>query len=337
MKKQAADYENQLAIERDNRRIEAEKANAAQICKTQEESVMKQEQMRRETLQAEMEMRMKTDIAKAEAEARAKANIDRENHDIRMKEIRLEEEVRGKAAGKMWEKSLENLWKLKEDMIGSPEAIVRTAGLAFGLFGAFYVAKYASKTGSDLTTRYFSKPVLVRDTSKKTLVQKLNLIEQVKAAMAARNQAGLEQHLSSKLVVNPRLYEDIIDIAIGAQQSVMHGGGLQNVLLYGPPGTGKTLFARELAKNANMDYAIISGGDMAPLGGTAVTEIHKLFSWAETTKKGMILFIDEADAFLQQRSDAHGKMSEDMRACINAFLRQCERSNLRDFLQDFGP
>lgn len=69
-----------------------------------------------------------------------------------------------------------------------------------------------------------------------------------------------------------------------------------------------------------MKYAIISGGDVAPLGGQAVTEIHKLWSWAETEKDGVILFIDEADAFLQKRNDKHGKMSESMRATVNAFL-----------------
>ena len=49
-----------------------------------------------------------------------------------------------------------------------------------------------------------------------------------------------------------------------------------------------------------------------------MTEIHKIFDWAETSNKGVLLFVDEADAFLQKRSK--GAMSEDVRNALNAFL-----------------
>jgi ATPase family AAA domain-containing protein 3A/B len=62
----------------------------------------------------------------------------------------------------------------------------------------------------------------------------------------------------------------------------------------------------------------MTGGDVAPLGKDAVTEIHKLFDWANTTNKGVLLFIDEADAFLRKRSTE--RISEDMRNALNAFL-----------------
>jgi ATPase family AAA domain-containing protein 3A/B len=47
-----------------------------------------------------------------------------------------------------------------------------------------------------------------------------------------------------------------------------------------------------------LDYALMTGGDVAPLGANAVTKIHELFNWAGRSKKGLLLFIDEADAFL---------------------------------------
>ena len=47
-----------------------------------------------------------------------------------------------------------------------------------------------------------------------------------------------------------------------------------------------------------LDYALMTGGDVAPLGAQAVTKIHQLFDWAKKSKKGLLLFIDEADAFL---------------------------------------
>lgn len=50
-----------------------------------------------------------------------------------------------------------------------------------------------------------------------------------------------------------------------------------------------------------MDYAIMSGGDVGPLGEDAVNQLHGLFKWAATSKKGLLVFIDEADAFLSSR------------------------------------
>lgn len=36
-----------------------------------------------------------------------------------------------------------------------------------------------------------------------------------------------------------------------------------------------------------MDYAIMTGGDVAPMGKHAVAAIHKMFDWANTSRKGM--------------------------------------------------
>lgn len=49
-----------------------------------------------------------------------------------------------------------------------------------------------------------------------------------------------------------------------------------------------------------------------------VTAMHKVFDWASTSRKGLVLFVDEADAFLRKRSSE--TISEDMRAALNAFL-----------------
>ena len=57
-----------------------------------------------------------------------------------------------------------------------------------------------------------------------------------------------------------------------------------------------------------------------------VTAIHKVFDWASTSRRGLLLFLDEADAFLRKRSS--DGMSEDLRATLNAFLyRTGEQSN----------
>jgi len=70
----------------------------------------------------------------------------------------------------------------------------------------------------------------------------------------------------------------------------------------------------------------MTGGDVAPMGREGVTAIHKVFDWASTTQKGLLLFVDEADAFLRKRSSE--TISEDLRATLNAFLyRTGEQSN----------
>lgn len=75
-----------------------------------------------------------------------------------------------------------------------------------------------------------------------------------------------------------------------------------------------------------MDYAILTGGDVAPMGRDGVTAIHKVFDWANSTHKGLLLFVDEADAFLRKRSSEN--ISENLRATLNAFLyRTGEQSN----------
>jgi ATPase family AAA domain-containing protein 3A/B len=57
-----------------------------------------------------------------------------------------------------------------------------------------------------------------------------------------------------------------------------------------------------------------------------VTAVHKVFDWAATSRRGLLLFLDEADAFLRKRSSQG--MSEDLRATLNAFLyRTGEQSN----------
>ena len=117
-------------------------------------------------------------------------------------------------------------------------------------------------------------------------------------------------------------------LASSAANTKKHGAPFRHMLFYGPPGTGKTMAAKRLARTSGMDYAIMSGGDVAPLGGKAVTQLHELFDWSERSRKGLLLFIDEADAFLGRRGD---EMSEGLRGALNALLfRTGDQS--RDFM-----
>ena len=48
---------------------------------------------------------------------------------------------------------------------------------------------------------------------------------------------------------------------------------------------------QSLAHHSGMEYAIMTGGDVAPLGKEGVTAIHKLFDWSSTSRKGFFMFL----------------------------------------------
>jgi ATPase family AAA domain-containing protein 3A/B len=87
-------------------------------------------------------------------------------------------------------------------------------------------------------------------------------------------------------------------------------------------GTGKTLIARKLAEVSGMDYAIMSGGDVGPLGDDAVTQLHAVFKWASRSTRGLLVFIDESEAFLSARSSLFSQDDSSRRHALNALLYQ---------------
>eukprot|EP00958_Prasinococcus_capsulatus_P023095 scaffold3354_cov369-Prasinococcus_capsulatus_cf.AAC.8 len=181
-----------------------------------------------------------------------------------------------------------------------------------GAVTALAVGIYGAREGAKLTRhvleRYLGQPSLVRETS--------------------RRWYGAGRMKPSS--VTPQSFEEIVlakdvkgrlqSLAATTANTRKHGAPFRNMLFYGPPGTGKTLVAKHMARACGLDYAIMSGGDVTPLGAAAVTQLHSLFDWAGTTRKGLLLFIDEADAFLSSRGNP--SMSENMRSALNALLHR---------------
>ena len=76
-----------------------------------------------------------------------------------------------------------------------------------------------------------------------------------------------------------------------------------NMLLYGPPGTGKTEFAKHLARTLGRKLIIKKASDLLNcFVGETEKQIRKMFKDAETAKA--ILFLDEADSMIRNRSGA---------------------------------
>jgi ATPase family AAA domain-containing protein 3A/B len=179
---------------------------------------------------------------------------------------------------------------------------------------------YTTKTGAGIAGRFIEarlgKPSLVRETSRLTVS---SIVKHPLTSFKRTFGIGTSPQDAMKgIVLEESLDSQLRKIAVSTAHTKKNRAPFRHLLLHGPPGTGKTMFARSLAHNSGLDFAILTGGDIAPLGRDAVTELHKLFDWAKTSRKGLLLFVDEADAFLQSRET--NRISEDQRNALNAFL-----------------
>ncbi|CAK9815172.1 ATPase family AAA domain-containing protein 3-B [Anthophora quadrimaculata] len=316
-----AQYQDQLVRKRyDDQLLQQQRMNDENL-KRQEESVAKQEAMRKATIEHEMDLRHKNEMKKLEAKIKAQAKIDRENQDLNLERIRVEASEKRvtvlesiKTAGSVLGTGLTTFLQDWDKILAA------AGGLSLLALGV-----YSAKGTTGIAARYIEsrlgKPSLVRETSRFTALDTMrHPIKAVKRLETKQTDA------LSGVVLAPKLEERLRDIAIATKNTKQNRGMYRNILMHGPPGTGKTMFAKKLAEHSGMDYAIVTGGDLAPLGRDGVTAIHKVFDWAATSRKGLLLFIDEADAFLRKRSSEH--ISEDLRAMLNAFLyRTGEQSN----------
>jgi hypothetical protein len=99
------------------------------------------------------------------------------------------------------------------------------------------------------------------------------------------------------VVLKDDMRERVTSLAQSITNAKYHRAPFRHLLLYGPPGTGKTMVAKRLAKGSGLDYAIMSGGDVGPLGSDAVTQLHALFRWAQVG--GTAAFVCVCSPFLQ--------------------------------------
>lgn len=279
------------------------------------------ESEKRRTIDYQHKKDIKRDTLRIKQETEGRIQEARENVDIteRLSMVKLKEdrETRIKIRKEELDYYASFFLNLRDTLTSSerlPYLVGGISAMAFGIYG--------SKTLLEIFGKYvdskIGKPLLVRETSRKGWRDYTPHRLWKKWAFPVYN----IKNIMEGIILDPAIENRINFVVRGTKLIRENKGIFRHSLIYGPPGTGKTLFARSLAKNSGMHFAIISGGDFAPLGASAITELHRLFDWAENSGRGMILFIDEADAFLRKGRGEHNSMSENMRNALSAFLQR---------------
>ena len=332
-KAQLAQYEDELARKRMGAEHEAARERNAETVAMQEESTRKQEALRQQTELAIQAERRMTDERKAELDkdvARAKALAEAEG---RANEAKLAEDVNRRLLGDRLEAqrkqalesinaTFQHLGKAAMTLLTDRQKLVSfaagTTALALGVFGARESARVTGR----VVERMLGTPPLVRETSRRRMLGLLpgtGLRDAgASGGAAAAASADAKSSVLRNVVLAPTMESRLNTLANFTASARRHGVPYRHMLFYGPPGTGKTLAARQMARYSGLEYAVLSGGDVAPLGNDAVTQLHSVFDWSESSSKGVLLFVDEADAFLRRRDTAN--VSEGVRAALNVML-----------------
>lgn len=341
---QLAQYNDELSRKRMAAQHELERQRNAELVQMQEQSSAAREQERLRVEQqiqaerraadghaAELQKQVERERVLAEAEGRIKENRDNEDVNRRAALLRYQEET--KKAVESINAVFGHLGTAARDVLADKEKaaalVVGATALALGVYGA----RESARVGGRVFDRWLGTPKLVRETSRVSMLRPGKAL--AAAARRLTSGSGGEKKTAEAvrkdfgdIVLPPGLHDQVRSLAAAAANTKRHGAPYRHMLFYGPPGTGKTMAAKRLAQTSGMDYAILSGGDVAPLGGGAVTQLHETFDWAERTRRGLLLFVDEADAFLGRRSDA---MSEGLRGALNATLYRTGDQS-RDFM-----
>ncbi|POO02517.1 Spastin [Trema orientale] len=332
-KAQMLRYEDELARKRMQTDNEAQRRHNVELVKMQEESSIRKEQARRATeeqIQAQQrqtekeraEIERETIRVKAMAEAEGRAHEAKltEEHNRRM----LIERISGEK--EKWLAAINTTFSHIEggfrSLLTDRNKLLMTVGGATALAAGVYTTREGSRVMWGYVNRILGQPSLIRESSmsrfpgSEIISQAKNKVLNYSTATAPSG--ALENKALGNIVLHPSLQRRIEHLARATANTKAHQAPFRNMLFYGPPGTGKTMVAKEIARKSGLDYAMMTGGDVAPLGPQAVTKLHQIFDWAKKSKKGLLLFIDEADAFLCERNSTH--MSEAQRSALNALL-----------------
>lgn len=195
-------------------------------------------------------------------------------------------------------------WKI----LTSKESAQRLSIALIGTIAGITTIYYGGKLGFNYLDAKIGKPKLVRESNKLSIKNSfLNLFRK----------KTIQNFSIDEVILEPKTQRTLYNFADEIKNTYENGLPFRHALFYGLPGTGKTMFAKAMAQHCGLDYAIMSGADFSQFkNGEGITELHKLFDWAQNSRKGLLVFIDEADSFLRDRR----VLGNDEKNLLNAFL-----------------
>ncbi|ERM94723.1 ATPase family AAA domain-containing protein 3 [Amborella trichopoda] len=331
---QKARYEDELARKRMQAEHETQRKQNVELVKMQEESSVRREQARRSTeeqIQAQLRLSEKerAEIERETIRVKAMAEAEGRAHEAKQTEEQnrrlLLERVKGER--EKWIAAINTTFGHIEGgfriLLNDRSRLVLAIGGATAAAAGIYTTREGARVVWGYVNRILGQPSLIRESSIAKYPWSGFVSRGVRKLSGASNEPGNVGSSGNKsslgdVVLHPSLQRRIEQLARATANTKSHEAPFRNMLFYGPPGTGKTMVAREIARKSGLDYAMMTGGDVLPLGSQAVTKIHQLFDWAKKSRKGLLLFIDEADAFLCERNSI--QMSEAQRSALNALL-----------------
>jgi ATPase family AAA domain-containing protein 3A/B len=327
------DYQEKLHNERMLREEQIQRDRMEKAVEFEKELSEKREMLRRETeekLQKEkMEFEKDLELQKAKyqeekirAEIQARAEQERANEDVTIRRLQMQANLDTQRFVDGAEVVMSQVTSLLRDLLSRPSQLLTLVALVFVASMSYYAVKEISISLRQYVQNYLGRPLLVRETS-----FTWSFLPSFLGGLFSRKESLVQgqQHIGAAfqdVVLSQEDMTRVHQIALATRNTKRSGAPYRHVLLFGPPGTGKTLIARKLAECSGMDYAIMSGGDVGPLGADAVTQLHALFRWAAKSKRGLLVFIDESEAFLGARERRDGNDNAHIRHALNALLYQ---------------
>ena len=192
--------QDEMARRRNQEQMEGQKRLQDEQLRRQEDSIQKQEAMKRQTVEYEKELQRKNDKAKVDAEIEGKIKYERENRLLHVENMKLQAaemrdttieaiKVAGETIGKGVREFLGDREKLTAAVasvtllaLGTPDLsspVKHRTRLIVTVFASFFylVGVYAARTSTSVIGKYvesrMGKPSLVRETSRRTVTTAL--------------------------------------------------------------------------------------------------------------------------------------------------------------------
>ncbi len=213
-----------------------------------------------------------------------------------------------KKKAQFWGNIVEQTFEFGHSVLEDPIKTIGTiAGAAIAIYGARMVVK--------LIRNKLTLPKLVDETNRKTYFG------------AASKPIGEIRKLS-EIIMDADTKRKLQREAHFTKHAVGLGEELSGLLLYGPPGTGKTMYAKALARESGMNFAIIKGSNFFKFKeNVALIEFEKLLRWSETSEKPLILFFDEGDLPFARRD--RDSTTAFQRKLVTTLLGMLEKPSLK--------